>query len=45
MWVSHIRGTMLGVPVIRTIVCWGAYWGPPILEYYQMDYGGACEAT
>ena len=22
-----IRGTMLGVPIIRTIVFWGIYWG------------------
>ena len=25
-----IRGTILGVPKIRTIVYWGLYWGPPI---------------
>ena len=25
-----IRGTILGVPIIRTIVFWGLYWGPPI---------------
>ena len=23
-----IRGTILGVPIIRTIVYWGLYWGP-----------------
>ena len=22
-----IRGTFLGVPIIRTIVFWGLYWG------------------
>ena len=25
-----IRGTILGVPIIRTIVFWGLYWGSPI---------------
>ena len=29
--VSQIRGTILGVPIIRIIVFWGLYWGPPIL--------------
>ena len=24
-----IRGTILGVPIIRTIVYWGLSWGPP----------------
>ena len=27
---SKIRGTFLGVPIIRTMVFWGLYWGPPI---------------
>ena len=31
-----IRGTILGVPVIRTIVYWGLYWGPPILGNYNI---------
>ena len=31
-----IRGTILRVPIIRTIVYWGLYWGPPILGNYQM---------
>ena len=31
-----IRGTLLGVPIIRTIVFWDLYWGPPILGNYQM---------
>ena len=31
-----IRGTILGVPIIRTIVFWGLYWGPPILGNYQI---------
>ena len=26
-----IRGTLLGVPIIRTIVFWGLYSGPPFL--------------
>ena len=25
------KGTILGVPIIRTIVHWGLYWGPFIL--------------
>ena len=25
-----IRGTILGVPITRTIIFWGLYWGPPI---------------
>ena len=31
-----IRGTILGVPIIRTIVFWGLYWGPLILGNYHM---------
>ena len=27
---AKIRGTILGVPIIRTIIFWGLYWGPPI---------------
>ena len=30
-----IRGTLLGAPIIRTIVFWGLYWGPPILGNSQ----------
>ena len=30
------RGTLLGVPIIRIIVCWGLYWGPPILGKYHL---------
>ena len=29
-----IRGTVLGVPIIRTIVLWSLYWGPLILGNY-----------
>ena len=25
-----IRGTLLGLPMIRTIIYWGLYWGRPI---------------
>ena len=31
-----IRGTILGVPIIRTVVYWGLYWGPLILGNYQV---------
>ena len=31
-----IRGTFLGVPIIRTIVCLGLYWGPVILGNYHI---------
>ena len=33
-----IRGTMLGVPIIRIIVYWGLYWGPLILGNYHKDF-------
>ena len=36
MGVSYIKGTILGLPIIRTIVFWGLYWGPPILGNYHM---------
>ena len=31
-----IEGTFLGVPIIRTIVFWGLYWGPLILGNYHI---------
>ena len=31
-----IRDTIFGVPLIRTIVFWGLYWGPPILGNYHI---------
>ena len=31
-----IKGTFLGVPIIRNIVYWGLYWGSPILGNYHM---------
>ena len=33
MWgFPDIGGTILGVPIIRTIVFWGLYWGSLILR-------------
>ena len=32
-----IRGTLLGVPMIRIIVFWGLYLGAPILGNYQIS--------
>ena len=34
--VPKIRGTILGVPIIRTLVFWGLHWGPPILGNYHI---------
>ena len=31
-----IRGTILGVPIIRIIIFWGLYWGPPNSGNYQI---------
>ena len=31
-----IRGTFLGVPIIRIIIFWGLYWGPSILGNYHL---------
>ena len=41
MWgFPKIRGTLLGVPIIRTIVFWGLHWGPHILgNYHLLDLG------
>ena len=30
-----IRGTFVEVPIIRTIVFWGLYWGPLVLGNYS----------
>ena len=30
-----IRGTILGAPIVRTIVYWGLYWGPLVLGNYH----------
>ena len=32
-----IRGTILGVPLIRTMVFCGLCWGPPILGNYHIE--------
>ena len=32
----NIKGTLLGVPIIRTIIFWGLYWGPLVLGNYHM---------
>ena len=32
----RIRGTLLEVPIIRTKVFWGLYWGAPILGNYHV---------
>ena len=32
-----IRGTFLGVPIIRNIGYQGVYWDPPISGIYQMS--------
>ena len=33
-----IRATCLGVPIIRTIVFWGLYWGLLILGNYHITF-------
>ena len=33
-----IKATFLGIPIIRILVFWGLYWGPPILGNYHI-YG------
>ena len=39
MGVSQNYGYLFGVPIIRIIVFWGLYWGPPILGNYQIKLG------
>ena len=37
-WVfPKIRDTFLGVPIIKIIVFWRLYWGPPIMGNYQLS--------
>ena len=36
MGVSQNYGYLFGGPIIRIIVYWGLYWGPPILGSYQI---------
>ena len=39
MWgFPKIRGTILGVPIIRTVIYLGLYWGPPILGNYHVKF-------
>ena len=35
--IPKTRGTLLGVPILRIIVYWGLYWGPPILGNYHIN--------
>ena len=35
----EIRCTILGVPIVRTIVFWGLHWGPIILGNYHILFG------
>ena len=37
-----IRGTFLGVPIIRIIVFWGLCWGPLVLGNYHMKAAKGC---
>ena len=34
--VSQYLGYLLGVPIIKMIIFWVLYWGPPILGNYQL---------
>ena len=36
-----IRGTLLGVPIIRTVIFLGLYWGPLVLGNYHLSNGGS----
>ena len=41
MWgFPKIRGTVLGVPIIRIIVFWSRYWGSLILGNYHVGFRG-----
>ena len=37
MGVSQNYGYPLGVPIVRTIVFWGLYWGPLVLGNYLVE--------
>ena len=46
MRVSQNWGYHFGVPITRTVVYWGLYWGPPILGNYHIlvlyeDFAGS----
>ena len=36
--VSQNEGYLFGVPIIRVIVFWGLYWGPPVLGNYHVSF-------
>ena len=36
------RGTLFGVPIIRTTIYWGQYWGTLILGSYHLKSHRAC---
>ena len=36
--VPKTRGALFGVPIIRTIVFWGLYWGPLIWGNYHEGF-------
>ena len=36
MGFPKIRDTFLGIPIIRTVVFWGLYWGSPIYGNYHV---------
>ena len=40
LWFPKIRDTILGVPVIRTIVFGSLYWGPLMLGNYHLEVHG-----
>ena len=31
-------GYHFGIPIVRTIIYWGLYWGSPILGNYHLRY-------
>ena len=35
----------LGVPIIRTIIFWGLYWGPLVLGNYQLRWSSGSNKT
>ena len=37
-----IRGTFLGLPIMRTIIYLGLYWGPPILGKFHFALFKKC---
>ena len=37
---TKIRGTILRVPIVRIVVYWGLYRGPPVLENYNFQTMG-----